>query len=87
MRDAAAQPLLVYCAAGIKGTLEALAHEFQKRHGIQVDLNFGPSQTLLANITVTSRGDVHTGRRELYRYGHYLSRAPMAVRILSSTSS
>ena len=47
-----AQPLLVYCAAGLKAPVEAIAHHYQQRFGIPVQIQFGGSGTLLSNLRV-----------------------------------
>lgn len=55
---ASGRPLLVYCAAGLKGPVEAVAHDFEQRTGIQVQLQFGGSGLLLSNLKVARRGDL-----------------------------
>jgi molybdate transport system substrate-binding protein len=55
----ASQPVLVYCAAGIKEPVEIAARQFEQATGVQVQLQFGGSQTLLANIEVSQRGDLY----------------------------
>jgi ABC-type molybdate transport system substrate-binding protein len=51
-------PLTVYCAAALKVPMEAIAKDYQTRYQIPVQLQFGPSQTLLSNAKVTSLGDL-----------------------------
>ncbi len=51
-------PLLVHCAAGLRMPVEELAQQFRTETGIEVQLQFGGSQQLLAGITVTKRGDL-----------------------------
>ncbi|MEI6235711.1 MAG: molybdate ABC transporter substrate-binding protein [Planctomycetota bacterium] len=51
-------PLLVYCAAGLKAPLEAVAKDYEKEYGVPIQLQFGGSQTLLANIEISKRGDL-----------------------------
>jgi molybdenum ABC transporter molybdate-binding protein len=53
------EPLLVYCAAGIKAPVEAAAREYEKAYGVPVQLQYGGSQTLLANLQVAARGDLY----------------------------
>jgi molybdenum ABC transporter molybdate-binding protein len=53
------QPLIVYCAAGIKAPVEAIAREYQRQYGVPVQLQYGGSQTLLANIELSERGDLY----------------------------
>jgi molybdenum ABC transporter molybdate-binding protein len=54
-----ARPLVVYCAAGIKAPVEAVAQEYQERYGVPVQLQYGGSQTLLAAIEVNGSGDLY----------------------------
>ncbi len=53
------EPLVVYCAAGIRLPVEAAAREYELAYGVPVQLQFGGSQTLLAGIEVTRRGDLY----------------------------
>jgi molybdate transport system substrate-binding protein len=62
----AAESLFICCAAGIKGPVEAIAREYEKAFGTRVELTFGPSQTLLANITLTKRGDLYIPADDSY---------------------
>ena len=52
------RPLLVYCAAGLKGPVEAAAKAYEKETGTAVQLQFGGSGTLLSNLRVSGQGDV-----------------------------
>jgi molybdenum ABC transporter molybdate-binding protein len=56
---AEAQPLIVYCAAGIKAPVEAIAREYEHFYGVPVQVQYGGSQTLLANLEVSARGDLY----------------------------
>ncbi len=55
----ATQPLIVYCAAGIKAPVEVIAREYEQQYGVPVQLQYGGSQTLLANIELAERGDLY----------------------------
>jgi len=59
-------PLLVYCAAALKKTVETAAKRFEAECGIPVQLQFGPSQTLLANIEVSKTGDLYLPADDSY---------------------
>ena len=48
----------MHCAAGLRIPVEAVAREYSKAYGVPVEFNFGPSQTLLANLEVSARGDL-----------------------------
>jgi len=60
------QPLFVYCAASVKPPLEAAAREYQKRYGAQIELTFGGSQTLLANVALSGLGDLYVPADDSY---------------------
>ncbi len=52
------QPLTVYCAAGIKAPVEAVARDYEQAYGVPTHLQYGGSQTLLANAQVSGLGDL-----------------------------
>ncbi|MFO1461689.1 MAG: molybdate ABC transporter substrate-binding protein [Verrucomicrobiota bacterium] len=52
------EPLLVYCAAGLKGPVEQVSHDYERRTGVPVQLQFGGSGLLLNNLKVARRGDL-----------------------------
>jgi len=52
------QPIVVYCAAGLKGPVEAAAKAYEAEYQVPVSLQFGGSQTLLANVEVSKLGDL-----------------------------
>jgi hypothetical protein len=58
--------LLVYCAASLKTAVEQAAAELPEGNGVRVELSFGGSQTLLANIEVTKRGDLYLSADDSY---------------------
>jgi molybdate transport system substrate-binding protein len=51
--------ITVYCAAGIRPPVEAVARAYEKASGLPVLLQFGGSQTLLANVEVARQGDLY----------------------------
>lgn len=53
-----AKPLLVYCAAALKAPMEAIAHAYEARYGVPVQLQFGGSGTLLSNLRLSKQGDL-----------------------------
>jgi len=55
---ARATTLLLYCAAGIKNPVAKIAADYEKEFGVRVDLQYGGSGTLLANIKLAGRGDL-----------------------------
>jgi molybdenum ABC transporter molybdate-binding protein len=60
------RPLVVYCAAGIKAPVAAVAKQYEKEFGVPVKLQYGGSQTLLANIEVSRQGDLYLPADESY---------------------
>ncbi len=52
------RPLVVYCAAGLKPPVEAVAREYQRKFGVSVQLQYGGSGTLLGNLRVAKVGDL-----------------------------
>ena len=65
-RRTAGSPLLVFCAASLKTPMETVAREYQRESGIEVQFQFGGSQTLLANLEVARRGDLFLPADESY---------------------
>lgn len=64
--SAKVEPIVVYCAAGIRKPVEAAAQDYEKAHGVPVHLQYGPSQTLLANIEVSKTGDLYLPADDSY---------------------
>lgn len=60
------EPLLVYCAAGLKQPVEAIAHAFERETGTPVQLQYGGSGTLLGNLRVAARGDLFLAADDSY---------------------
>lgn len=53
-----ASSLLLYCAAGLKVPTSEVVAEYERRFGVQVEIQYGGSGTLLSNLRVARRGDV-----------------------------
>jgi molybdate transport system substrate-binding protein len=51
-------PLLVYCAAGVKQPMDEIARQFEKERGIKVTLTYGGSGVLLTSIEMQKTGDI-----------------------------
>jgi molybdenum ABC transporter molybdate-binding protein len=60
------EPLVVYCAAGLRPPVEAVAKEYEKLYGVPVQLHYGGSQTLFAQIELSRRGDLYIPADESY---------------------
>lgn len=52
------EPLVFYCAAGIKPPVEAVTREYERVYGVPLHLQYGGSGTLLSNIRVSRLGDL-----------------------------
>lgn len=50
--------LTVYCAAGLKKPVEAIAAAYREEYGVEVNLQYGGTGTLLSQIEVAKRGDL-----------------------------
>lgn len=50
--------LTVYCAAGLKKPIEALAKQFETETGTSISLQYGGTGTLLSQIQVAKQGDL-----------------------------
>jgi molybdenum ABC transporter molybdate-binding protein len=60
------EPLLLYCAAGVKPPVLALAKQFEAEYGVKVQLQYGGSGTLLSNIEVSRKGDLYIAADHSY---------------------
>ena len=58
--------LLVHAAASLKAPLEKIAVEYERETGTRIELNYGGSQTLLANISIARRGDLYLPADDSY---------------------
>jgi len=56
---ARATPVRVFCGAALKPAVEKVALEYERLYKVPVELQYGPSQTLLASIAVTKSGDLY----------------------------
>jgi|JI6StandDraft_1071083.scaffolds.fasta_scaffold02098_2 molybdate transport system substrate-binding protein len=50
--------LTVYCAAGLKKPIEAIAAQYQQEFGTQIELQFGGTGTLLSQLRIANKGDL-----------------------------
>lgn len=57
-QPAGGEPLYVYCAEAMRLPLEAIKRDYEAEHGQTVYLHFGPSQTILANLELSRKGDL-----------------------------
>lgn len=59
-------PLLVFCAASNKAVLEKIAAAYREETGVEVQFQFGASQTLLAQIDVSRQADLYLPADDSY---------------------
>jgi molybdate transport system substrate-binding protein len=57
--NAAEKTLTAFCGAASKPPLEEAAQKFKEKTGIQVDLQFGGSGTVLSQMKLARRGDLY----------------------------
>jgi ABC-type molybdate transport system substrate-binding protein len=50
--------LVVYCAAGIRAPMEAIAAAYEKESGRRVEFRYGGSQTILTSLELSGQGDL-----------------------------
>ena len=60
------KPLLLFCAAGLKPPVEAIAREYEQTFGVPVQLQYGGSGTLLSNLRISGAGDLFLAAGESY---------------------
>lgn len=51
--------LVVFCAAGLKPTIAPLAEEYERRTGVEVQLQYGGSNTLLSQLQAAPLADLY----------------------------
>ncbi|NOU36505.1 MAG: molybdate ABC transporter substrate-binding protein [Kiritimatiellaceae bacterium] len=59
-------PLLVYCAAGVKPPVVELAKRYEFESGVKIQIQYGGSGTLLSNIEVSRKGDLYVAADHSY---------------------
>jgi molybdate transport system substrate-binding protein len=64
------EPLFVYCGAGFRLPVEAIAREYETARGTAVDLTFAGSGCLIAQAELGERGDLFIPGEE-----HYMEKA------------
>ncbi len=55
----AGAPVLLYCAVANREAIEAIRADYQREFGREVEIQYGPSQTLLSSIEVSGTGDLY----------------------------
>jgi molybdenum ABC transporter molybdate-binding protein len=60
------RPIVVYCAAALKAPLEEIAQDYERECGVPIQLQFGASEILLANVELSGRGDLYLPADDSY---------------------
>jgi molybdate transport system substrate-binding protein len=58
--------LVVFCAAGLKAPVARVAREYEEKYGVEVQLQYGGSNTLLASLQVSPLADVYIPADDSY---------------------
>ena len=65
--EAASQsPLMLFCAASNRAVMEKVVADYAAQFGRQVDVQYGPSQTLLSQMEVSQVGDLYLPADDSY---------------------
>lgn len=65
-RNKGEQPLILFCAAGIKAPVAEIVAEYSEEFGVEVQIQYGGSETLLATIKETGAGDLYLPADDSY---------------------
>ncbi|MGI9239821.1 MAG: molybdate ABC transporter substrate-binding protein [Verrucomicrobiales bacterium] len=52
------ETLMVFCAAGLKRPVSEIARRYQEEFGVEVQLQYGGTSTLLSQVQIAKRGDL-----------------------------
>ena len=64
--DAPQRPLMVYCGASNRAVMEAIKTDYENETGSTLEIQYGPSQTLLSSIEVSRLGDLYLPADDSY---------------------
>jgi molybdate transport system substrate-binding protein len=64
--SSAVKPLVVFCAASNRAVMEAVRADYEAEFGVPVNVQYGPSQTLLANLQVSGAADLYLPADDSY---------------------
>lgn len=76
--------LVLYCAAGLKPPVEKIAREYSKEYGVEINIQYGGSGTLLSNLRISKYGDLYLAADASYlddakKYGLIAETMPLAT--------
>ena len=60
------EPLVIYCAASNQSVLEAIRRDYERDYKTPLQIQYGPSQTLLAALEVSRTGDLYLPADDSY---------------------
>lgn len=60
------EPLIIYCAGSNKSVLEAIRRDYERDYPTRLQIQYGPSQTLLASLEVSRTGDLYLPADDSY---------------------
>ncbi len=60
------EPIVLYCAAGMKIPMEEIIEAYEKEYGVHVQANYEGSGTLLTKLKVLPKGDLYLAADESY---------------------
>lgn len=60
------EPIVLFCAASNRAVIEQIRTDYEKETGRKVQVQYGPSQTLLSSIEVSGTGDLYLPADDSY---------------------
>ena len=60
------EDLTFYCAAGLRLPIEDIVKDYENEYGIKINIQFGGSGTLLANLEASAKGDLYLASDSSY---------------------
>lgn len=60
------EALVIYCAASNKSVLESIRGDYEREYQTPLQIQYGPSQTLLASLEVSGMGDLYLPADDSY---------------------
>jgi molybdenum ABC transporter molybdate-binding protein len=61
-----ADSVFLYCAAGIRNPVAAVAKQYEKEYGVRVQIQYGGSGTLLSSLRASKTGDLYVAADRSY---------------------
>ena len=61
-----ADRLFLFSAAGLRGPVERIVDDYRRRYGIEVQVQYGASNTLLSQLEIAPAGDLYLAADEAY---------------------